>query len=247
MIKRKPTATATALANEIFENTGKRVSARTIQRYRRELVYRHYHQKIKKSLTSIQEETKTAFAQLHANDNIKKWLFCDEKIFTMSDVGTIAWCKPGEPRPTHVVDNIKAHAQLWGVIGWNFKAFSRYDGYMNSATYHYLLSTHVGPHTSELRRHKFYQDNISYHKSGPILTWFKNDGIQVLDAPAYSPEFNGIEYVWSWIKSNIAAQQPKTAAQLNAAIDNACNDIPQKVIQSYISHALTEIQERANE
>ncbi|CAF1303159.1 unnamed protein product [Rotaria sordida] len=117
MIKRKPTATATALANEIFENTGKCVSARTIQRYRRELGYRPYHQKIKKSLTSTQEETKTAFAQLHANDNIKKWLFCDEKIFTMNDVGTIAWCKPGEPRPTHVVDNIKAHAQLWGVIG----------------------------------------------------------------------------------------------------------------------------------
>jgi transposase len=247
IIRRKPTATATTLANEIFEKTGKRISARTIDRYRRELGYRPYHQRIKKSLTSTQEQTKTLFTQTYANDNIKRWLFSDEKIFTMNDVGTIAWCKPGEPRPTHAVDNIKAHAQLWGVVGWNFKAFSRYDGYMNSAIYHDLLSTHLGPHTPKLRRYKFYQDNISYHKSETILTWFKRNGIQRLDTPPYSPEFNGIEYVWSWIKSNVAAQQPKTTAQLNEAIDNACNAIPQKVIQSYISHALKEIQERANQ
>jgi len=164
----------------------------------------------------------------------------------MSDVGTIAWCKPGEPRPIHTVHNIKAHTQLWGVIGWNFKAFSRYDGYMNSATYHRLLSTHVGPYTSKLRRHKFYQDNISYHKTQTILTWLEDNGIECLDAPPYSPEFNAIEYVWSWIKSYVAAQQPKTSAQLNASIDNACNAIPQKVIQSYISHSLTEMQERVN-
>jgi transposase len=164
----------------------------------------------------------------------------------MSDVGTIAWCKPGEPRPIHTVHNIKAHTQLWGVIGWNFKAFSRYDGYMNSATYHRLLSTHVGPYTSKLRRHKFYQDNISYHKTQTILTWLEDNGIECLDAPPYSPEFNAIEYAWSWIKSYVAAQQPKTSAQLNASIDNACNAIPQKVIQSYISHSLTEMQERVN-
>ncbi|CAF2759039.1 unnamed protein product [Rotaria sp. Silwood2] len=36
-IRRKPTATATTLANEVFKNTGKRVSPRTINRYRREL------------------------------------------------------------------------------------------------------------------------------------------------------------------------------------------------------------------
>ncbi|CAF2759022.1 unnamed protein product [Rotaria sp. Silwood2] len=88
----------------------------------------------------------------------------------MNDVGTITWCKPGEPRPTYAVDNIKAHAQLWGVIDWDFKAFSRYDGYMDSATHRHLLSTHVGPHISKLRKHKFYRDNISYHKAQKILT-----------------------------------------------------------------------------
>ncbi|CAF3373156.1 unnamed protein product [Rotaria sp. Silwood2] len=247
IIKSKPTATATSLANEIFEKTGKRVSPRTIQRYRRELGYRPYHQKITKSLTSTQEETKTSFAQAHVNDDIKRWLFSDEKIFTMSDVGTIAWCKPGEPRPVHAVDNIKAHAQLWGVIGWNFKAFSRYDGFMNSNIYHDLLSTYVQPHTSKLRRYKFYQDNISYHKAQKILTWFEDNGIECLNAPSYSSEFNAIEYVCSWIKSHVAAQQPKATAQLNNAIDKACNDIPQKIIQSHISHSLREIQERANQ
>ncbi len=121
IIKTIPTPTATSLANELLGKAGQRVSLRTIQRYRCELGYRPYHQQITKSLTSTQEETKTSFAQAHVNDDIKRWLFSDEKIFTMSDVGTIARCKPGEPRPVHAVDNIKAHAQLWGVIGWNRK------------------------------------------------------------------------------------------------------------------------------
>ncbi|CAF1518679.1 unnamed protein product, partial [Adineta steineri] len=91
------------------------------------------------------------------------------------------------------------------------------------------------------------QDNISYHKAQKILSWFEDNGIECLNAPSYSSEFNAIEYVWSWIKSQVAAQQPKTTAQLNNAIDKACNDIPQKIIQSYISHSLREIQERANQ
>ena len=70
MIKRKPTATTASLANDIFDKTGGRVSSRTIQRYRRELGYRPYHQQIKISLFSTQEETKASFAQAHAGDDI---------------------------------------------------------------------------------------------------------------------------------------------------------------------------------
>jgi hypothetical protein len=82
------------------------VSDRNIRRYR------PYHQLVKKSLTSAQKQLKLLFSQQYMNINVKKCLFCDEKVFTMQSTGTIAWTKAFTPRPTHYVDDIKAHVQL---------------------------------------------------------------------------------------------------------------------------------------
>ena len=103
----------------------------------------------------------------------------------MTDASTTVWCKPGEWRSIHAVHTIKAYAQLCGVIGWSFKAFRRYNGYMNLVTYHSFLCKHVGSFTSKLRRHKFYQDNIPYHKTETILTWLEDNGIEHLDVPPH--------------------------------------------------------------
>lgn len=64
-ITKKPTATSNALANDVLEETGKRVSGRTIRRYRRALGYRLHHQKIKKLLIPVQEESNIFFTTLY--------------------------------------------------------------------------------------------------------------------------------------------------------------------------------------
>jgi transposase len=242
LIKRKPTATGIVLANDISQLIHKRISVRTVQRYRRELGYRPYQQVVKKSLTSAQQQSKLLFSQKYINTNIKKWLFTDEKIFIIQNTGTIAWVKSGSQRPTHYVDNIKTHVQLWGVIWWGGKVFSRYEGYMNSLLYQQLLTTYLATHISNHRHRFFYQDNIPLHKTPAMLTWFEENRLELIDVPAYSPEFNAIEYVWSWLKNYVQRQQPKTKVELEQAIDNGCDAIPQKVIQSYILHILTVMQ-----
>lgn len=242
LIKRKPTATGIILANDISQLIHKRISVRTVQRYRRELGYRPYQQVVKKSLTSAQQQSKLLFSQKYINTNIKKWLFTDEKIFMIQNTGTIAWVKSGSQRPTHYVENIKTHVQLWGVVWWGGKIFSRYEGYMNSLLYQQLLTTYLAPHISNHRHRFFYQDNIPLHKTPAMLTWFEENRLKLIDVPAYSPEFNAIEYVWSWLKNYVQRQQPKTKVELEQAIDNGCDAIPQKVIQSYILHTLTVMQ-----
>ena len=92
------------------------MSDRTIRRYRRALEYRPHHQTIKKSLTLVQEKSKMFFSQRYLKSNIKKWLFCDEKLFTMQNTGTVVWAKAGAPRPRRYIDNIIAHVQLWDVV-----------------------------------------------------------------------------------------------------------------------------------
>jgi hypothetical protein len=46
-------------------------------------------------------------------------------------------------------------------------------------------------------------------------------------------------HVWSWLNNFVQGQQPKNKVGLEQGIDDACDAIPQKVIQSYILHILT--------
>ena len=117
---------------------------------------------------------------------------------------------------------------------------------MNSSLYRRLLATHLTPHISKRRDRFFYQDNIPLHHTSAVLTWFEDNRLQLIDVPSYSPEFNAIKYVWSWLKKYVQAQQPKTKMELEQAIDNTCDAIPQKVIQSYISHISTIMRELVN-
>ena len=76
-----------------------------------------------------------------------------------------------------------------------------------------------------------------------MITWFKNNELKLIDAPAYSSEYNAIECVWSWLKNYVHSQQPKNKTEVGQAIDNGCDAIPQKVIQQYILYISTVMQE----
>jgi transposase len=93
---------------------------------------------------------------------------------------------------------------------------------MNSSLYQQLLTTHLTPHISKLHHNFFYQDNIPLHKTPNMLAWFEDNGLELIDIPSYSPEFNAIEYVWSWLKKYVQTQQPKTQTELEQAIDLMC-------------------------
>ena len=164
LIKRKTTATAIDLANDILQDIYKRVSVHTIRRYRRALGYHSFHQSVKKSLTSAEQQSKLLFVQKYMNTNIKNLLFTDEKICTIKSTGTIAWVKTSTRRLTHNVDSIKTYVQLYGVVWWCGKVFSRYEVYMNSSLCQQLLTTHLITHISN-RRHRFFsQHNIPFIK-----------------------------------------------------------------------------------
>ena len=79
-----------------------------------------------------------------------------------------------------------------------------------------------------------------------MLTWFEENRLELIDVPAYSPEFNAIEYLWSWFKNSVQKKQSKNKVELEQAIDNGCEAIPQAVINRYILHILTVMQEIVN-
>jgi transposase len=53
-------------------------------------------------------------------------------------------------------------------------------------------------------------DNLSPHKSELTLSLIEQAGAEVLFLPAYSPDFNPIEQMWSKIKASLRSAQART-------------------------------------
>ena len=54
------------------------------------------------------------------------------------------------------------------------------------------------------KRNVIIMDNAAYHKTEIIAKFAKKLGIQMLTLPQYTPEWNPIEIVWSWVKRNLS-------------------------------------------
>jgi transposase len=61
-------------------------------------------------------------------------------------------------------------------------------------------------------------DNLSPHKSDPTLELITRAGAQVFFLPAYSPDLNPIEKMWSKIKAILRTLEARTQEALEQAI-----------------------------
>jgi transposase len=79
-------------------------------------------------------------------------------------------------------------------------------------------------------------DNLSPHKSDPTLALITNTGARVLFLPAYSPDLNPIEKMWSKIKSLLRTAEARTPADLVTAIGQALAKVtPQDALGWFVS------------
>jgi transposase len=71
-------------------------------------------------------------------------------------------------------------------------------------------------------------DNLSPHKSDPTLAFIVQAGAQVMFLPAYSPDLNPIEKMWSKVKGLLRGAEARTPAELITAIGHALARITPK-------------------
>jgi transposase len=68
-------------------------------------------------------------------------------------------------------------------------------------------------------------DNLSPHKNEQTLALITQAGAEVLFLPAYSPDLNPIEKMWSKVKNHLRAAEARTQAALIQAIGLALRTI----------------------
>lgn len=64
-------------------------------------------------------------------------------------------------------------------------------------------------------------DNLSPHKNALSLSWIAAAGAQIVFLPAYSPDLNPIEKMWSKVKAHLRSAEARTQAALMEAIASA--------------------------
>jgi len=68
-------------------------------------------------------------------------------------------------------------------------------------------------------------DNLSPHKSDPTLALITGVGAQVIFLPAYSPDLNPIEKMWSKVKALLRTLEARTPDDLVKAIGLALTQV----------------------
>ena len=77
----------------------------------------------------------------------------------------------------------------------------QYSGAMDSLLFETWFETRLLPALPE--KTTITMDNASFHRKSKLILLAEKHGHSIVFLPPYSPEFNDIENLWSWLKSRL--------------------------------------------
>ncbi len=79
-------------------------------------------------------------------------------------------------------------------------------------------------------------DNARIHHRATLHEKVEVAGCRILYLPPYSPDFNPIELVWSWLKSAVRLLAPRTDEQREHHIEQAARLLPAHAAKGWFQH-----------
>lgn len=127
-------------------------------------------------------------------------LFGDEASFAQWGSLSYTWARKGQ-QPTVKTSGLRKGYKIFGLIDYLSGAFfyKGHTGKFNAESYQAFLTEVL----AQTKQHLILiQDGARYHTSKAMVEFFTQheDRLAVYQLPAYSPEFNPIEYLWRNIK-----------------------------------------------
>jgi transposase len=122
---------------------------------------------------------------------------------------------------------VKKHSDGFSVMFWG--CFSKHafgpnvnvDGSMNSQQYIEFIRDYLLPEREAAKQAfdgdwRIMQDNAPCHRASIVKDFLRENGVEFIDWPPYSPDLNPIENVWSWIKRKLLVEYgtPETEEEL---------------------------------
>ena len=158
------------------------------------------------------------------------FIFCDEASFYQNQNRTRSFTlgrKEDRFLPTHTKPSTSmgTRVMVFGIIGPNSKS-KLYTTFktIKAVDYIEILKEILLPYLAEIRskfgdvRIVFQQDNARIHTAKVVKEFLYERGIEVLKWPAYSPDLNPIENIWSYMKRDVAKRGPFTSSRSKEAL-----------------------------
>lgn len=212
-------------SNEIAAAVPFVISARTIRRRLLQDFHLASRRPARKPLlNAVQRQKRVAFCQKHKHWTTAQWdsvLFSDESTFCQFGVRVFGVRRPERSRyePRYTVATVKqpSKVMVWG----SFSSYGRGSLYfvllketVNAERYKNMLEDKLqntmGIHGCRVFQH----DSAPAHTAKIVVSWLKENNIQVLEWPGNSPDLNPIENLWVILKRRVAARAPSNIQDL---------------------------------
>uniref|UniRef100_H3G944 Tc1-like transposase DDE domain-containing protein n=1 Tax=Phytophthora ramorum TaxID=164328 RepID=H3G944_PHYRM len=194
------------------------------------------------ALTAAHKAHRLEWAKHIVVTSKKDWLhiiFSDEKKFNLDGPDGLQsyWHDVRRPPRTTVRrQNGGGSVMVWG--GFSAKGKTVLTGRQASAQYIYTASEFLLPyaHLNYGMDFVYQQDNASIHTSQKTKAFFEEQGVNVLDWPARSPDLNPIENLWALLDRKVYpnGRQHANVGDLTAAILAAWKNIDQATLTTLI-------------
>lgn len=218
----------------------------------------HSRKPVKKQrLTDRHKRQRLQFARDHARWTRANWancLFSDEFRCCMRQVdGRVrVWRRRGEAHASNCVQEVDAYrggsVMVWGGICLQGRTdLVPIEGNLNARRYvDEVLRPHVVPFAGAVGADfVFQQDNARPHTARYSQNFLEQEGVEVMEWPANSPDLNPIEQLWDQLAKAVAArvQLDSTVNDLRRFLQEEWQRIPQIRIQRLVNSMRKRCQE----
>jgi transposase len=192
---------------------------------------------VKKSLAAAErvEADRRAFRRRVARLDRRRFVFTDETGFHLAMTRAYGRAARGERVNQSVPRNRGRGVTLIGSLGLRgVLAPLSLEGALDTAAFDAYVAQVLA---SQLRPSDIVLlDNLPVHVSSQVEQAVAAAEAEVMWLPAYSPDFSPIEECWSKVKALVRGRQPRTAKELNTALNDALKAVTLDDIEGWFRH-----------
>ena len=222
------------------------LSKRTIERYLKKNGYTHDMPLEKHELTQKQKEDRLKFWNEYIDHDFSQTVFIDETLFRVGKAKQRKWRKIGEKHGISYNKHGKKVNAWAGISKGGKTSIQLFTENMTKELYVSIMEKHL----KEMERmtgknFELIWDNDPKHTSNLAKEFYKKH-CKILDWPAYSPDLNPIENIWSIIKSRLNQISTSKISEIISEVKVLWEELKQEYIDNCIESMPSRLQECIN-